>query len=420
MDEVLELFTDYIDEEGFVQRFDYEKHQYYNTGINLRGKQGNPGRPGRDGITPHIDRESGHWFIGSVDTGVSAVGSGGSGSSQGGTMGPLKTINGQSIEGEGNIAIKSYHTFNNSWNTSSTTQAFCTSIVNDASAVAGMTYLGKLGCSDLPAGLIQGEAIVEIIAEDSNGKNIHIILNSADTEPYRWEYHYCKINGSYTTRGWQGYQLQITSTNKLDYSLIKNGPTNGQDGQDGIDGKSAYEIAQDNGYEGSEQQWLASLQGSDGSDGQDGVTPHIDPTSKHWIIGTTDTGVVAEGQNGTNGTNGTNGVTPHIDSTTKHWMIGSTDTGIVAEGQNGSNGTNGTNGTNGSDGITPTVNVTAVTGGHNVAFSYGSGDPRNTNFNVLDGTTPTGCVTSSTTGLKLEVVAALPANPDANTVYIVQ
>ena len=30
---------------------------------------------------------------------------------------------------------------------------------------------------------------------------------------------------------------------------------------------------------------------------------------------------------------GADGITPHIDETTKHWMIGNTDTGIVAEGQ---------------------------------------------------------------------------------------
>ena len=33
---------------------------------------------------------------------------------------------------------------------------------------------------------------------------------------------------------------------------------------------------------------------------------------------------------------------------------------------------------------------------------------------------PNTCVTSTTTGLKIEVVAALPASPDANTIYIVQ
>ena len=43
------------------------------------------------------------------------------------------------------------------------------------------------------------------------------------------------------------------------------------------------------------------------------------------------------------GISGKDGITPHIDSTTKHWMIGNTDTGVIAEG---------------SDGISPTVTVT--------------------------------------------------------------
>ena len=124
-----------------------------------------------------------------------------------------------------------------------------------------------------------------------------------------------------------------TNTSAKDY--IKNKPTI-TNGQDGADGKSAYEVAVENGYSGTVQEWLASL----------------------------------HGQDGTNGTNGTNGVTPHIDSTSKHWMIGTTDTGVVAEGQ--------------------------------------------------DGTNPTGAVTSSTSGLKIEVVSSLPGSPDANTIYIVQ
>ena len=36
------------------------------------------------------------------------------------------------------------------------------------------------------------------------------------------------------------------------------------------DGKSAYQIAVDNGFEGTEAEWLESLKGSDGSDGADG------------------------------------------------------------------------------------------------------------------------------------------------------
>lgn len=43
-----------------------------------------------------------------------------------------------------------------------------------------------------------------------------------------------------------------------------------QGGLDGEDGKSAYEIAVANGFEGSEIEWLESLKGTDGKDGADG------------------------------------------------------------------------------------------------------------------------------------------------------
>lgn len=41
-------------------------------------------------------------------------------------------------------------------------------------------------------------------------------------------------------------------------------------GEKGDDGKSAYEIAIDNGFVGSEEDWLLSLKGADGSNGKDG------------------------------------------------------------------------------------------------------------------------------------------------------
>lgn len=44
----------------------------------------------------------------------------------------------------------------------------------------------------------------------------------------------------------------------------------GADGLNGSDGKSAYEIAVENGFVGSEADWIASLQGSDGVNGSDG------------------------------------------------------------------------------------------------------------------------------------------------------
>lgn len=42
-------------------------------------------------------------------------------------------------------------------------------------------------------------------------------------------------------------------------------------GKNGTNGKSAYQIAVDNGYTGTEAEWLASLKGQDGADGTDGA-----------------------------------------------------------------------------------------------------------------------------------------------------
>ena len=39
----------------------------------------------------------------------------------------------------------------------------------------------------------------------------------------------------------------------------------GKDGKDGVNGKSAYQIAVDNGYIGTELEWLESLKGKDGN-----------------------------------------------------------------------------------------------------------------------------------------------------------
>lgn len=54
-------------------------------------------------------------------------------------------------------------------------------------------------------------------------------------------------------------------------------------GAGAVQGKSAYEVAQANGFTGSEKDWLASL---------NGVTPHIGENG-NWFIGNTDCGVVA-------------------------------------------------------------------------------------------------------------------------------
>lgn len=125
----------------------------------------------------------------------------------------IKTINGKDVLGSGNMEIEANRPIPNAWNISSTTAALCESIVNDASAVKGMVYLGKIHCSDLPGHLVQGEAIISIISSgDANGKDIRIILTSANTSPYHWEYEYVMINGVYgSPAGWVGYQPELVS-----------------------------------------------------------------------------------------------------------------------------------------------------------------------------------------------------------------
>ena len=113
---------------------------------------------------------------------------------------------------------------------------------------------------------------------------------------------------------------------------------NGQDGQDGVngadgadgaagrdgaDGKSAYEIAVENGYSGTQAEWLASLRGADGANG-------------------------ADGQNGTNGTDGQDG----SDGKSAYQLaVDAGFSGTLTEWLTSLNGTDGTDGVDGANGI---------------------------------------------------------------------
>ena len=155
-------------------------------------------------------------------------------------------------------------------------------------------------------------------------------------------------------------EVIATALTDLDNRINNIQLTPGSPGQDGTDGKSAYEIAQDNGFQGSEQDWLASLVGPSGQNGTNG-TNGTNGKNLEFNWDGTSLGVRQQGEsqysyvnlkgdpgtNGTNGTNGSNGTTPHIDSTTGNWFIGETNTGVQAQGPSGQNGTNGTNGTDG-------------------------------------------------------------------------
>lgn len=157
-----------------------------------------------------------------------------------------------------------------------------------------------------------------------------------------------------------------------------------------------------------------------GTPGKDGQTPHIDPTTKHWVIGTIDTGVSAEPlipYVGTNGNwmvgltdtgvsaKGTAGTSPHIDPTTKHWMIGTFDTGVVAEAPLPSihpttfnwviNGTDTGISAKGADGLTPYIGGN----GHWFVGATDTGVNATGAFPVIDATTKHWFIDGKDTGV---------------------
>lgn len=68
------------------------------------------------------------------------------------------------------------------------------------------------------------------------------------------------------------------------YALLKTYVKQTVSSLEGLEnGKSAYEIALENGFEGTEQEWLKSLQGE---------TPYIGENG-NWFVGTLDTEVKA-------------------------------------------------------------------------------------------------------------------------------
>ena len=138
------------------------------------------------------------------------------------------------------------------------------------------------------------------------------------------------LKDTYTILYTNGTTTTYDVTNGADGSNGRDGidGTNGKDGingTNGTNGKSAYEIAKDNGFVGSEDDWLDSLKGE-------------------------------KGDNGSNGANGLNGkeVVLRVTSTMIQWKY-DTDTEwndlIPLNSLKGKDGKDGINGSNGRDGI---------------------------------------------------------------------
>ncbi len=121
-------------------------------------------------------------------------------------------------------------------------------------------------------------------------------------------------------------------------------------GEDLPRGKSAYEIAKENGFNGTETEWLASLKGEPGAagapgkDGEDGKTPYVGDNG-NWFVGSDDTGKPSRGEKGDKGDTGSPGAK-----------------GDKGEpGEKGEPGSPGAKGDKGDPGATPNLTIGSVT-----------------------------------------------------------
>lgn len=123
-----------------------------------------------------------------------------------------------------------------------------------------------------------------------------------------------------------------------------------------LDGKSAYDIAVENGYSGSEKDWAKSLKLNSKQEQSDIKTAYFDEKGELIIKlsdGTSiDVGAVAgtDGKNGTNGKNGKDGKNGKNGKDGKNGIDGKDGINGV-DGSNGSSGSNGKDGVNGTNGV---------------------------------------------------------------------
>lgn len=136
------------------------------------------------------------------------------------------------------IDTTTYASFPNTWVTNGTILQFCASVNSDASAVKGSGYLGELRCNDLPTGLSNVEAIVDVVdGEGTSGKVIHITITSGNLAPYRWEYTYW--NDGADVSGWISWELKSEihtytlnktyTSSDSDYQQLRDDITNAKD-----------------------------------------------------------------------------------------------------------------------------------------------------------------------------------------------
>ena len=174
-------------------------------------------------------------------------------------------------------------------------------------------------------------------------------------------------------------------------SVSEDGSAAASVGEDLPRGKSAYEIAKENGFNGTEAEWLASLKGEPGSpgapgkDGENGKTPYVGDNG-NWYIGADDTGKPSRGAKGDKGEKGDKGDTGAQGIQGEQGIQGvQGEKGDKGEkGAQGPQGLQGPPGEAGADGKTPNItigNVETLEAGQNATASI-TGESPNLTLNL--------------------------------------
>ena len=137
-----------------------------------------------------------------------------------------------------------------------------------------------------------------------------------------------------------------------------------QEVAEGAQGKSAYEVALDNGFVGTEEDWLASLVGPAGEIGPVGPQGVPGVPGKDGAQGLPGRDGI-DGKPGKDGQPGADGFSPiaTVESNSEGAVISITDkngttTSQIYNGSNGLPGADGIDGKDGKDGFSPTIEVT--------------------------------------------------------------
>ena len=143
-----------------------------------------------------------------------------------------------------------------------------------------------------------------------------------------------------------GATISVTDATGTTTAELHNGEKGekGDTGSRGADGKSAYEVALQNGFTGTEADWLTSLKGQKGDTGAPGAKGEPGEKGDRGEPGTPG----AKGERGEKGEKG--------------------DTGTP-----GKDGVNGTDGKDGADGFSPTVTVTETSTGATITATDKNG-----------------------------------------------